>query len=1002
MFDLLLKRAKFSMWALFLTLISSLTAMASGEDNSEAPTASETSPKQTALIDVAHVSGNNSPEPLPPEIEGTDAAPEVEVAVPSPEVEAAAPTEANSVEASPLESSFSATAYAGRVHTLELDDPNVVGIEVLNGPEHGNVTVNPDNTIALVLSDTQDTSDVNFTLRLTYEGGSTQDQDVEIDVIAGAQDAGWGMGNFYMLETDEDDRVVVEHGENHQKLHISGNEDALTINDIAILESMDPDDINWKFFLDNPEYGTDPEEPLAQDAGHLAWAALMDGDKASSDWLLLERGYEYGSLGRLFGPGTQGESEINPLYLGAFGEGADPKITSEFSIVKAGAENIVMQGVDFNGLRILNGENILIDDASMSARTNIQNLERFTYRHVDVVDVVSEAPRNGESWSPHSDRESGIFISKSSNILFEDNFFDHNGWADDYDPGGDISGGMPPSMFSHNVYIQSSNFDVTFRDNISMRGSATGVQMRSGGFIEDNVIIDNNGAIMFAGGGTENPGNYTLFTDNLVTSGSHKETDLGQGALTKGISNQAELTSLVDNIITHLADPNNPDEIAAKFISQNPYRSDFEPYYDDTIIHNWVGTKNGEDQDERNLNTEGLEYNVLNETTIQNFAADLLGTETATIEDLANFLRAQNEGQFETVVDADLINAFFQAGFGISTTLREDPETLRFVPSDLGDGMRWDNRLNWSTEDLPGTQDGDSIDLGGNWVYYGGTTTVNDLDFGAGGELYVTHGYLNVDGTLAGDGNGGTINIDGSGQFWTDGYTGTSQLDINVDGGRFANTGQFEGPVDISLSDNAQAILASENGHFYLDADSALTVTGGDVKVGFDGEAGDTGVLLFEEGATLTFDAEDGEISTIREFHSGHFEGAGDDFQSGTDLGGAFLTVDLANLEAGNVHTLMSADEIIGTFGSFDALGLASDQDVSLLVDYDTDKVTLNLGTVGEGSGQQFIYVEGGEFATQDASALWEALTSGHGTYSEAPPDSSMDDDDTANSDYEL
>jgi hypothetical protein len=892
----------------------------------------------------------------------------------------------------PLGDSFTSTAYAGRVQTLDLENDTVVSIEVLSNPAHGNVTVNPDNTLALVLSDTQDTSDVTFSVRLTYDDGSTEDHDVEVDVIAGPQGAGWGMGEFFMLETDNDDRVVVEHGENHQKLYISGSDDALTINDIAILEGLAPEDIKQSFFRDNPEYGTDPEEPLAQDAGRLAWKTMMNDSEKSSDWLLLERGYDYDSLGGLFGPGTEGESEINPLYFGAYGEGADPRVTSEFSISQQGAENIVIQGIDFeDGMRMLNGKNILVDNVSLSARANIQNMEGFTFRHVDIVDVVSEAPRNGESWSPHADRESGVYISKSSNILFEDSFFDHNGWAEDYDPGGDISGGMPPSMFSHNVYIQSSNLDFTFRDNISMRGSATGVQMRAGGFIEDNAIIDNNGAINFAGGGDKLDGNYTLFTDNLVTSGGYRETDLGQGALTNGISNQAELTSLVDNIITHLADPNNPDEIAAKIVGHNPYRSDHDPYYDDTVIHNWVGSKNDEEQDARNLNTEGLDYDVLNETTIQNFTVQLLGTETATIKDLANFLRAQYEDQSEDVVDADLINAFFQSGFGISTTLRADAETLRFIPSDLADGMRWDNRLNWSTEDLPGTQDGDSIDLAGNWVYYGGTTTVDTLDFGDGGKLFVSHGYLEVSGELGADGEGGTIGIDGSGQFWTDGYAGTAQMTIEADGGRFANTGNFDGHVDMTLSDNAQALLASNGGQFTFDAGSSLTVTGGDVKVGFDGEDGTTGLLTFDEGATVNYLAEDGEIGEIREFYSGHYMSEGDGVLSGIALNGADLVIDISSLEGGSVYTLMSADEIIGSFASLEVLGLASDQDVSILIDYETDEITFNLGAAGSGSGQQYLYVDGTEIATPQEQSIWDVLTAGHGTYSDDTSVSSED-----------
>ncbi len=119
----------------------------------------------------------------------------------------------------------------------------------------------------------------------------------------------------------------------------------------------------------------------------------------------------------------------------------------------------------------------------------------------------------------------------------------------------------------------------------------------------------------------------------------------------------------------------------------------------------------------------------------------------AGIPDLADFLRAQADGELDHYVDADLIIDFFQTGFGRRRRGSPGlPKTLRFIPNDLGDGIRWDNRLNWSTEDLPGTVSGDSVDLGGNWVNYGGTSTINDFDLGDGGTLDVTNGRLNVEG----------------------------------------------------------------------------------------------------------------------------------------------------------------------------------------------------------------------------------------------------------------
>ena len=385
------------------------------------------------------------------------------------------------------------------------------------------------------------------------------------------------------------------------------------------------------------------------------------------------------------------------------------------------------------------------------------------------------------------------------------------------------------------------------------------------------------------------------------------------------------------------------------------------------------------------------------QTTIQLFTAQLLGQETATIADLADYLRAQADGQLDHVVDADLIIDFFQTGFGISPDIRGEAETLRFVPNALGDGVRWDNRLNWTTEDLPGTQDGDSVDLAGNWVYYGGTTTIEDLDFGEGGMLHVTHGYLQVDDHIAVGEAGATLNIDNAGQFWADGYTDQDMLTINADGGRFANTSLFTGTTDFNISDNAQAILASDGADFALNKDSTLTITGGDAKVGFDGDQGGTGVLMMADNSTLGFVAEDGELGEIREFYSGAFNGDGAGIQSGVNLGNADLFLDLTGIAGGDAvdETLIKVDEVIGNFDNIEIVGLGNNQNAYVTVDYEADTVTLSLGAAGQGSGKITLGTAGNEADAQDNADLWAALTNGHGIYPDDPVEDIPDEDDS-------
>ena len=318
---------------------------------------------------------------------------------------------------------------------------------------------------------------------------------------------------------------------------------------------------------------------------------------------------------------------------------------------------------------------------------------------------------------------------------------------------------MPPSYYNHNLYVQENVTDITVRDNIFMRGSSFGAQVRPGGVIEGNSFIDNNAALNFFSGG-----NYTLALDNLVTSAGYKRVSDYEGALSMGIDNQGKQTSMIDNIIAHLADPNNRAEQALK-TKVHKALADSTGYVNDTIVYNWSQTTGKISSTNIDRNVAGLSKSVLDQTTIQNFTADLLGKKTATISDLANYLRAQADGKLDEVVDADVINAFFRKGFGLDTTLRDTAEVVRFTPDDRADGFRWDNRLNWSTEDLPGTQDGDSVDLGGNRVLFGAeTVTVDDFIFGNFGQLKATSGKLEITGDISTGKTGNLLQIDNAGQ----------------------------------------------------------------------------------------------------------------------------------------------------------------------------------------------------------------------------------------------
>jgi hypothetical protein len=866
----------------------------------------------------------------------------------------------------------------GRVTQLTVENQeNVDSIRVIGQPDHGNLTVNSDNTLSLVMSmDHTFSGAMSMSYEVSYTDGSTQVFNDNVNVQPTTQAEGWGQGEFYMLATDGDNDLVIETGDVHRMVHISGDEGALSVQDIADIEGLNANQITGSWLADNPQYGSTEASALDVNAGMSLWNTITGaGTEPSSHWLLFENGYDYDA--NIYSDGVEGEDPLHPIHITSYGDGETAVINIRPYAINDSAENVVFSDLKFDdGFSAFDANNLILNNVDITSDNQTALVahdlsggsENFTLRNSTILDTYLPSVENGEN-----PLTAGTYLGAIEGLLIEGSLFDHNGWAPDYlSPGG----GQAPQMFNHNIYIDWDTTDVTLRDNIIMRGASFGAHVRGGGFIEDNLFLDNNVAVDFLGGDYQNAGpvgNFTLMADNVITSGGYKQS---VGAIASGIrSNEGEQSSLVDNIVAHLADPNNPDEQAAKLYGEIGLQNVNTPFYDDTIIHNWLGSVA---YGETGVNTDGLNTGVLDATTIQLFTQQLLGDPNAGISDLAEHLRAQADGQLNDVVDADLIIAYFQAGFGLSVEDRITPETIRFAPDALGDGIRWDNRLNWQTDDLPGTIAGDSVDLAGNWVNYGGTTTLENLDFGEGGTLNVSHGRLDItDHTAVGE-DGGQLNISGAGQVWVGGYTDLDFLDINVDGGRFANTDLFVGNADIDITDG-QAILATDGADFILRSGSELNIIGDEARVGFDGDEGGTGVLLLTEGSELRFTAENGQLGTIEEFRSGA-EGETPNIQTGVNLGDGTLVLDLSGLGNGSVSTeLIRVDEVIGEFGEATVTGLSGNRDTEIVIDYEADTVTLNVTAAGSGSGQNTVSTTGDETDAQDNGDLWAALTSGAG-----------------------
>lgn len=855
-----------------------------------------------------------------------------------------------------------------RVTTILPDNyQSARSVTILDGPNAGNLTVNPNNSLSLVMTGSDHVGPISFRVEVVNANGTISRETIDLRVTPPSQEAGWGTGeNHYMLETDARGDLVIETGENHRDVFISAAQDALSIADIAAREGISRSSIDGEWLIDNPEYGANPNMALAVDAGTALWRELHRDDAPNSHWLHLERGYTYDTLEtRSLTPRSmEGESELHPVVITAYGSGAQPIITDDQTLSGEFFTNIVIHDLEFRArLEIFgsNGDsgNIILDGltATEDGRVVAQNLDSLTVSDVTFHDIHQDSPSNGSTWQQGNDRISSLYVTQTEGVLIEESVFTEVGWEDGFTAaGGRANAPQAPSQFSHNVYINATSSDVTFRDNFSAQAASYGGQLRAGGFIEDNLFLDNNAGFITRGGdyfGYGPIGNFSLLSGNVVTSGAHKDLGNWPGALTRGIVNGAEDTVLLDNVVAHLADPDNPSELRGKTVANPALLHEKDPFYDNTVVYNWDSQYNYDRNrvGEQNQNLEGLNLSRLDDATATNLARQVLNNPNATMNQLVDWM-ANND------ISTDQLLNFFRQPFGTAPDSRGGATDVRFVPSELTDGVRWDNRENWSTGDVAGTFAGDRVDLGGNWVVYGGTQTIRSLDFGADGTLTATNGRLNITGqTTAGPG-GATLSLDAAGQVWMGGgYNSAAALDVIQDGGRFANTGVITGNVNLSI-DDGQALLSAEGGDFILGRGETLTVRGADADVGFDGTSNREGIIRFDSGSDVIIASDRSGLGSIGEFRSGAY-GEAPRVDSNIHLGGTDLTVDLrAASQPNGTYVLMSADEISGSLGSFSVQGLGN-RSATLTVNYNTDEVTLGISsgsgvrtrTVGEDDG---------------------------------------------------
>jgi hypothetical protein len=326
-------------------------------------------------------------------------------------------------------------------------------------------------------------------------------------------------------------------------------------------------------------------------------ALLRDG---FPDWLLLRRGDAWDES---FGiPNISGRSPTERMVISAYGPSSERPLlrtgTSDGLTIQTGApsNDFAVVGLHFwpnlydgsqsapRGIAIF-GEvhDVLIEDCMVEKyETNLvlQGASEFPAASGRLTNiairrcVIIDAYNTGESNSE------GIFASGTDGLLLEENVFDHNGWRDDVV-------GSGPTWFRHNVYIQNLNTEVVVRGNIVSR--TDGLNSRSGGLIEDNLVLHNAIGIILGGGGfpaIEADGVDVTARRNVVLDGGDLQAGSARGW---GIHLSNIRHGTVDsNVVAHNSSGHAPFPLI--FMVANNNRGVEDTLYSNNVVYDWNGS----------------------------------------------------------------------------------------------------------------------------------------------------------------------------------------------------------------------------------------------------------------------------------------------------------------------------------------------------------------------------------------------------------------------------
>lgn len=278
-----------------------------------------------------------------------------------------------------------------------------------------------------------------------------------------------------------------------------------------------------------------------------AYDLIRDGHP---DWIRLRRGDMF--FESLPNWKKSGKSTTEPMVVTTFGEGTlRPRILtgSDRGMRATGPE--LREHLAFIGLElrphtrtreegpggiefICEHRDILIEDCLIAGYSDNLQFQGDDVQRASDVRVRRNVIVDSWAVGQHSQ---GLYAARVDGLLIEENVFDHNGWNS-------AVAGAEPTIFNHNVYIQTSCSNINVVGNIIANASSHGVQVRPGGNVTGNLFYRNSINVLLGNEDTQTTG---TIDSNVILEGKDIGPDLPRGM---GIHVQNSVGAKIrDNVI---------------------------------------------------------------------------------------------------------------------------------------------------------------------------------------------------------------------------------------------------------------------------------------------------------------------------------------------------------------------------------------------------------------------------------------------------------------------